>query len=147
MKLRALVIDDSHLARMKVIHALSQTDLAEFEFVQAADGDEGWAHFDPKRTDIVFVDWNMPKVSGIEFVRKVRAAERTGRVPIVMVTSEKSMGRIQDALDDAGADAYITKPFTTEELERNLSKLTAEIAEKEQDKLRGGFFSRLRGGS
>ena len=107
------------------MQSLRKTELAEFEFTEAEDGEAALVRFSPRNTDILFVDWNMPNLTGIDLVRKLRASEKSRRVPIVMVTSEKAMGKIQEALDEAGADEYLTKPFTVEELTRKLSRLLA----------------------
>jgi two-component system chemotaxis response regulator CheY len=151
MKLRALVIDDSKLMRSMVMQSVRQTGLADFEFTEAVDGADGLRKFNARTTDIVFVDWNMPNMSGIDFVRKVRRAGGPRRVPIVMVTSERTMGKIEAALDQAGADAFVTKPFTIDGLKRSIEKLvetakaaTAEVEEKPAGG--GGFFSRLLSG-
>jgi two-component system chemotaxis response regulator CheY len=132
-KLRALVIEDDDVMRNVLIQLLALMGLAEFKFTEARDGVEGLARFDTKSFDIVFVDWNMPKMSGIEFVRKVRASDKTRHVPIVMVTGETSMGKVEDALDSAGADVYITKPFTIDVLRRQLAKLLEQIAVDKSD--------------
>ena len=144
MKVRALVIDDSKVMRNMVKESLRKTQLAEFEFDEAEDGNEGLKKFNPKSTDIIFVDWNMPNMSGIDFVRKIRSSYKQCNVPIVMVTSEKSMGKIEEALDKAGANAYITKPFTVDYMQRKLTPLFDEISSK-QSKHSGGFFSKLIG--
>lgn len=147
MKLKALVIDDSRVMRNMVMQNLNKTGLAEFEFVEAGDGAEGLAKFDAGDIDICFVDWNMPNMTGIEFVRQIRAKGNTEHIPLVMVTSEKSMGKVEEALDQAGANAYISKPFTPQEMEHKLQKLIEEIgaAQTPAASSGGGFFSRLLG--
>jgi two-component system chemotaxis response regulator CheY len=150
MKLRALVVDDSRVMRNLVMQSVRKTELAEFEFIEAEDGSDALGKFNPKAIDIMFVDWNMPKMTGIDFVRKVRATGKTEHIPIVMVTSEKSMGKMQDALDSAGANEYITKPFGPDELSRKLTKLIAGIpSHKSEDAAgkSGGFFGKLFGGT
>lgn len=141
MKLRALVIDDSRVMRNMVMESLRRTQLAEFEFAEAEDGADGLKKFNPKSTDIIFVDWNMPNMSGIDFVRAVRKTEKTTKVPIIMVTSEKSVGKLEEALDRAGANAYVSKPFTVEYIQRKLSPIVDDISAKA--KAGGGFFSKL----
>ena len=67
------------------------------------------------------------KMNGIEFVQKVRASNKENAdLPIVMVTSEKTMGKVEEALDQAGANAYICKPFTVEQLEQKLATIIEE---------------------
>jgi two-component system chemotaxis response regulator CheY len=126
VKMTALVIDDSSVMRKMVMKSLAQAKLAEFEFVEAEDGEMALEQMKAHEIDIAFVDWNMPKMTGIEFVVEVRKQEKTAGddngIPLVMVTSEKTMGKIQTALDEAGADSFITKPFTVEELQVKLKK-------------------------
>lgn len=146
MKVRALVIDDSRVMRTMVMGAVNRTNLAEFEFTEAEDGVDGLSKFDAKKTDLVFVDWNMPKMTGIEFVRRVRAMPTDRHVAIIMVTSERTAGKMDEALDGAGADSYICKPFTVVEMERKLAKYIAALGAKDKPSA-GGFFTKLMGTS
>ena len=141
MTLRALIIDDSRVMRNMVMQTLRKTNLADFEFTEAEDGADALSKFHPKKTDIVFADWNMPNMSGIEFVREVRSNKKAAHIPIVMVTSEKSMGKVETALDEAGANEYICKPFTPEQLQRKLAPIIEGMG-KDSPKS-GGFFSKL----
>ncbi len=144
MKLKALVVDDSRVMRNIVMQTLRHAKLAEFEFTEAEDGQDALAKLQSAKPEIVFCDWNMPRLTGIEFVRHVRSSSANDHIPIVMVTSEKSMGKIMDATDRAGADAYICKPFTAEELQQKLTKIIEGLGQR---KPAGGFFSKLLGGS
>src|SRR5207247_2328391 len=65
MKLRALVVEDDSAMRKLLARALPLTGLAEFEVTEAADGAEALARFNPARTDVIFVDWHMPHMTGI----------------------------------------------------------------------------------
>lgn len=152
MMLKALVIDDSRVMRSVVMTTLRRSGLAEFEFTEAEDGADGLAKFDPQTTDIVFADWNMPNMTGIDFVRAVRAAHSQPRVPIVMVTSERTTAKMDEALNSAGADAFICKPFTTDDVEQKLSGILAALgagpgaaapATPAPAARPGGFFSAL----
>jgi len=136
MEICALVVDDSAIMRKLVMRSLRQSGLATFSFVEAADGQDALDKFDPGKVQICFVDWNMPKMTGVDFVRKLR--ETCKDVPVVMVTTERTMGRIEEAMDDAGADSYIVKPFTPDVLRQKLEPLFAEMSSS-----KGGFFSRL----
>jgi two-component system chemotaxis response regulator CheY len=124
-KLKALVIDDSGIMRKMVMQSLAKTGLAEFEFVEAGDGAEALALFDPNEFDIAFIDWNMPNMTGIEFVVAAKAKIKqmdAEQIPLVMVTSEKTISKLEEALDQAGADSFISKPFTVDELKVKLKK-------------------------
>ena len=64
-------------------------------------------------------------MTGIEFVKEVRKHERmkdADAIPLVMVTSEKTMSKVQEALDEAGADGFISKPFTVPEIQAKVKK-------------------------
>jgi CheY-like chemotaxis protein len=132
MRLRALVVEDCPVMRHMLMQMLPLTGLAEFQFTEAEDGLAALTRFHPDKTDIVFVDWRLPKLAGIEFVRKVRASGKTHHIPIVMVTGAAKVGNVEEALDDAGADVYITKPYTIEDLRRKLAASIDRIAQEHQ---------------
>lgn len=140
MQVNALVIDDSGIMRKMVMRSLIEAKLAQFTFTEAADGLDALEKFDPKKTNMIFVDWNMPNMSGIDFVRKLRATEK-GHVPIVMITTESTMGKVEEALDEAGVDSFVVKPFTTEVLQKKLGPLFDKLAKAGTKS--GGFFSQL----
>jgi two-component system chemotaxis response regulator CheY len=130
LHLKALVIDDSRVMRNMVMQNLQKAHLAEFEFEEAGDGAEGLAKFKPEEHDICFVDWNMPNMTGVDFVRQARTVPNSENTIMVMVTSEKSMGKIEEALSGAGANAYICKPFTPQDMEVKLKKLIDDLEAK-----------------
>jgi len=157
IKLNALVIDDSRVMRNMVMQALTQAQLAEFEFVEAGNGSEALDIFDADKTDIIFVDWNMPGMNGIEFARQVRSMSWANHIPIVMITSETGSEKMQNAYDKARITCYVTKPFTPEELQEKIGPVIADLAKKRQKtgapaaakpasapaKPSGGFFTKL----
>jgi two-component system chemotaxis response regulator CheY len=108
-----------------VMKSLTEAKLAEFDFLEAEDGQEALEKLNTNDIHIAFVDWNMPNMTGVDFVREARQKQRMNEedfIPLIMVTSEKTMGKVQEALDKAGADAFISKPFTVEELQCKLRK-------------------------
>jgi len=85
----------------------------------AGDGEEALIQIDEQAPDLVVLDWMLPKVSGIEVCRRLRAAQATRNLPIVMLTARgEEADRVRGL--DTGADDYITKPFA-------MSELTARI--------------------
>ena len=122
-----------------VMRALGEISSVQFTFAEASDGIEALQHFERGETDIIFVDWNMPNMTGIDFVRRVRATQKR-HVPIVMITTESTMGRVDEALDDAGVDAYVTKPFTAEALYDKLQPLLQMVAAGQKKE---GLLSRM----
>jgi two-component system chemotaxis response regulator CheY len=118
--MRALVIDDSRAVRLIIGQILREVGM---EVVEAGDGVEGLEQM-KRHPDValVLVDWNMPQMNGLDFIRALRAQRGDGAVRILMVTSEAEGGQVARALD-AGADEYVMKPFTREVLVAKLNLL------------------------
>ncbi len=140
MDIHALVVDDSGIMRKLVMRSLLESKLAQFMFTEAKDGLDALKAFDPEKINMIFVDWNMPNMNGIDFVKKVRESQ-TKHVPVVMITTESTMGKVEEALDQAGVDCFIVKPFTTEVLQKKLTPLFDKLSE--QGKVEPGFFGKL----
>jgi two-component system chemotaxis response regulator CheY len=118
--MRALVIDDSRTVRAIIGKILREVGL---EVVEAANGREGLDRLrEPPGAELVLVDWNMPEMNGLEFIRAVRAERQYDPVRIMMVTTETEQEQVVRALD-AGADEYVMKPFTRDILVAKLSLL------------------------
>jgi two-component system chemotaxis response regulator CheY len=102
-----LVVDDSRVVRKvarRILEALG------FEVAEAGDGAEGLAWVRTAMPDVVLLDWNMPVMNGLEFLRRLRQ-EPGGEGPrVVFCSVESDLDRIREALDE-GADEYIMKPF------------------------------------
>jgi len=116
--MRALVVDDSRAMRMILSRTLAESG---FEVVQAANGREALEIMDREGASIglVLLDWNMPEVTGIEVVEKLRSQSSFNGVRLVMVTTETEIEQMARALE-AGADEYVMKPFTREAVEDKL---------------------------
>ncbi|MCP4901306.1 MAG: response regulator [bacterium] len=111
--MRALIIDDSRAMRTILGNILEEIG---FEVVQAGDGQEALTCLKANpNLDLALVDWNLPVMSGFEFVEAVRADEEFADLKLMMVTTETELKRVSRALD-AGANEYIMKPFTKEML-------------------------------
>ncbi len=116
----ALVIDDSRAMRALLARLLGELG---FNVAEAGNGREGLEHLRTRGVpDVVLVDWNMPEMSGIEFVEAVRAVRDYDGMPLVMVTTETEMTRVVKALS-AGLDAYVMKPFTKEAVVEQLERI------------------------
>ena len=86
------------------------------EFVEAGNGQEGLEQLKKMpKPDLMLVDWNMPVMNGIDFVRAVREQSEFDDSLLMMITTETDVARMCDALD-AGANEYLMKPFTKEAL-------------------------------
>ena len=111
-----LVVDDSKVIRKVARHIL---ETLEFNVAEAGDGREALAYCQVTPPDVVLLDWNMPVMSGMEFLRALGASGMTPRPKIVFCTTENGVGHIRAAID-AGADEYVMKPFDRETLQSKL---------------------------
>jgi two-component system chemotaxis response regulator CheY len=94
-----------------------------FEVAQAADGEEALAFLSAHPdTDLVLTDWNMPKVTGLQFLTAVRADALFAHVRVVMVTNERDFASVRSAFR-AGADDYLLKPCTRISVREKLTAL------------------------
>ena len=118
--MRALVIDDSRTVRAIIGQILRDEGL---EVIEAANGREGLERLgQTPGIELVLVDWNMPEMNGLDFIRAVRADRGYDPVRIMMVTTETEQGQVLRALE-AGANEYLMKPFTRDILVAKLSLL------------------------
>jgi two-component system chemotaxis response regulator CheY len=114
-----LVVDDSRVIRKVACRILE--DLA-FETGEAEDGLSALNACRAKMPELILLDWNMPNMNGIEFLKTLRR-ERGGDRPIVVFcTTENDVAHITEALG-AGANEYIMKPFDREIIEAKLAEV------------------------
>jgi two-component system chemotaxis response regulator CheY len=117
---RAIVMDDSRVVRLMLRRVLEALRFEVLDFPDAVAGlawlTEGGA------ADLALVDWNMPGMTGLEFIRHVRTLSAHDQMFLVMVTSETAPERMAEALD-AGADEYVMKPVVAEGLREKLELL------------------------
>ena len=105
-----LVVDDSRVIR-KVARRIGE-DMG-FEVSEAGDGAEALAWCRSAMPDAILLDWNMPVMTGIDFLRELRKQRDGDRPVVVFCTVENDPTRIHEALD-AGAAEYIMKPFDSD---------------------------------
>jgi two-component system chemotaxis response regulator CheY len=118
-----MVIDDSKATRMILGRMLQELGV---EVAHAANGREALDQLDGRpEPELFLVDWNMPEMTGIEFVRAVRRPPYSSAARIVMVTTETEGAQMVRALE-AGADEYVMKPFTKETISSKLKLLGIE---------------------
>ncbi len=118
--MKALVIDDSKAMRIilkQILQSLGGT------VEEAANGKEGLEKLKMiGNPDVVLVDWNMPEMNGLDFVRAVRANPVYRTLPLMMVTTETESAQMGKALA-AGANEYVMKPFTKDVISEKLKIL------------------------
>ena len=91
----------------------------QFQVTEAIDGGEALAKCANDNPDVILLDWNMPVMSGMEFLRAYRASTMQAGAKVIFCTTENGIGHIQAAIE-AGADEYVMKPFDRETLETKL---------------------------
>jgi len=104
-----LVVDDSHIIRNIVKNVFSDMKIP-CSYLEAGNGKKAFHLLETNEVNLVFLDWNMPEMDGMEFLKKVRAMPNYKSLPIFMVTSEAAKYNVIEALDN-GADDYIVKPI------------------------------------
>lgn len=111
-----LVVDDSKVIRKVARHILEGLNFAVSE---AGDGREALDRCREAQPDVILLDWNMPVMSGMDFLRALRASEGGAHPKVVFCTTENGMAYIRAAIE-AGADEYVMKPFDRDTLESKL---------------------------
>ncbi len=112
MQKRILIVEDEAPIRAMVAMALTRADM---QVAQAADAQQAQIELADKVPDLILLDWMLPGISGLDLARRWRREELTREIPIIMLTARgEEMDRVHGL--EAGADDYITKPFSTREL-------------------------------
>lgn len=114
-----LVVDDS-----KVIRKVARRILEEmnFEISEAADGMDALENCRAAMPDVILLDWNMPVMNGIDFLKALRQSPGGDSPVVVFCTTENDMNHISQAIS-AGADEYIMKPFDREIIEAKFAQV------------------------
>ena len=105
-----LVVDDSKVVRMVARKILEELG---FEVAEAEDGQVALDMSMQSMPDVVLLDWNMPVMSGIEYLRALRVTDEGKKPVVVFCTTENDMSHIQEGIA-AGANEYIMKPFDSD---------------------------------
>jgi two-component system chemotaxis response regulator CheY len=117
-----LVVDD--FSTMRRINKNILKELGFKNIIEADDGTTGLNALKTHKVDLIISDWNMPKMSGLDFLKKVRGADEYKDIPFLMVTAEAQKENIIEAVK-AKVSNYIVKPFTAETLSEKIEKIFA----------------------
>ncbi len=116
----ALVVDDFSTMRRIVRKILK--DLRFKEVFEAENGAEALRLLESTKVDLIVSDWNMPTMTGLELLKRVRADERLKGLPFMMVTAEAQKENIIEAIQ-AKVSNYVVKPFSPEVFAEKLAKI------------------------
>ncbi len=111
-----LIVDDSRVIRKISRHILETLD---FSVTEAENGKEALDACADNMPDVILLDWNMPVMTGIEFITHLRKREGGDKPKVVFCTTENDVSHIREAIS-AGADEYVMKPFDHETLQIKL---------------------------
>lgn len=115
--MRIMLIDDSKTMRNIQKSVLKQLGYTELE--EACDGQDALSKVSAFKPDLCLVDWNMPTMDGLTFVKKFRETDKT--TPLIMVTTEAEKTRVIEAIK-AGVNNYVVKPFTPDLLSERITE-------------------------
>jgi two-component system chemotaxis response regulator CheY len=119
--MKVLLIDDSRTMRNIQKSVLSQLGLTQIE--EACDGQDALSKVGAFQPELILVDWNMPNMDGLTFVKAWRSTNKT--TPIIMVTTEAEKSRVIEAIK-AGVNNYVVKPFTPDLLSQRIQETLAK---------------------
>jgi two-component system, chemotaxis family, chemotaxis protein CheY len=121
-EVRTLIVDDSSVMRKIVERSLRQAGLDPLVVYEAGSGTEGLDMLKARQVDLILSDINMPSMDGLEFLRQLRTQNLAPGVPVVMITTESSEEHVKQAIL-SGAQGYIRKPFTAEQVKERVLPL------------------------
>ncbi len=127
--MRILVVDDDSITR-KLLGMYLKSKGYEVEY--AENGLEALEKLGQVEINIVLTDLNMPYMDGIEFTRNMKTEPNYSHIPVLMVTTEADSDEKERAIQ-AGADAYLVKPVTAEQINETVRRLLKEIFQKGGD--------------
>ena len=117
---KILIVDDAQSMRSLLAAVLREFGLSRVD--EAGDGVQALRKLQRSRYDLVLCDWEMPAMSGIELLDQVRKDDAIAQVPFIMVTSQATADRVQEAIA-VGTSDYIVKPINTDTVISKVTKL------------------------
>ena len=122
---KILIVDD-----MLTIRKITKKTLVDMHFKhiqEASTGMEAWQIISKSPPfDFIICDWNMPKMTGLEVLQKIRSTPELAETPFILLTAESDIAQVKTAID-AGVDDYVLKPFTADTLKARLEAVHQKI--------------------
>ncbi len=120
LNMKVLIIDDFATMRRILKNIIKQIGFTNID--EADDGKSALKALKNDKFDLILCDWNMPEMSGIDLLNKLKSDDQLKDTPFVMVTAEAQKDNIVKAVK-AGVNSYIVKPFTADIVEQKLKKI------------------------
>jgi len=118
---KVLIIDDSGVMRRIHMNALREHNVDDADMIQAEDGATALQLAQSEKIDLFLVDWNMPRLNGLELVQTLRIMEEYEKTPIIMITSEAARYSVVEAVK-AGVTNYLVKPVKANQIWEKIGK-------------------------
>jgi two-component system chemotaxis response regulator CheY len=126
-KTRLLIVDDMMTMRKVVARVCKEIGFSDIS--EAVDGQKAWEAIETADPPygLIISDWNMPNLSGLELLKKVRTSAKFAKLPFVLVTAEAEQKQIVEAVQ-AGVSNYVIKPFTAQGLQEKLEAVHKKVS-------------------
>jgi two-component system chemotaxis response regulator CheY len=115
MKMTIVIADDSRTARFLIRQYLEMVGLYKAEFIEAENGRQALEKVKDSQADILFTDYKMPEMDGLDLLRRVKASPALHDLPVIVITSFANQAKI-DELSENGAYAVLQKPLSVAKL-------------------------------
>jgi len=129
MAFNILIADDSETMREVIKKVVTMAGVPVGSFLEVSNGKEALQLLDDEWVDVILSDINMPEMTGIEFLRRLKQSEVHRNIPVILITTESSQARIDEA-KALGVAGYVRKPFMPE----TIKKMLDEVLEKAYDR-------------
>jgi two-component system, chemotaxis family, chemotaxis protein CheY len=131
MAYNVLIVDDSTPMREVIKKVVKASGFNLGSIFEASNGKEALDLLEREWLDLVLTDYNMPEMNGLELLGAMKKNENLMSIPVVMITTEGSNQRVEEFLDK-GAEAYIKKPFSPEEIKKKLNRIMGETSDEDK---------------
>lgn len=121
-----LIVDDSRIMRNIVKNSLLKNKNFIFSAIEADNGEDAFDLIEKGGIDLLLLDWNMPRLNGLELVQKLRSMDEYQKLPIIMITSEAAKYNVIEAVK-AGVNDYLIKPIQDKDLMKKIEQVLTVV--------------------
>jgi len=139
MTFSILIVDDSLPMRGVLKKPLRAAGYGASEFLEADNGESALEVLAAEHVDIVISDFNMPVMNGLDMLKAMQATQGMGNIPVIVISTEGSIEKVTQIIDQ-GADGYVKKPFSPEQIRDLLIELLGEPNDEDANDDAGDEF-------